>query len=123
MNLSVNDVVALLGAILPVLIPLGAALYHALVAALPANQQNALNNIVGTVVSAVEQQAQAGTISPDARKAAAVTAVQAIAKQFGVAKYASPAVVNALIECAMFELNQSKASAGAGSPPAGVTVA
>lgn len=123
MPLSLNDVVTLLGAALPVLIPAGIALYHLLVSKLPANQQNALNEIVGTVVSAVEQQAQAGQIAPDARKAAAVNLVEAIAKQFGVSQYASPEVISALIECAVFEMNQAKVSAGAGSPPAGVAVA
>lgn len=123
MNLSLNDVIAILTPAMPLLIAASAWLYRFFVSKLPVNQQNTLNGIVSTVVSSVEQQSNAGLISPDARKAQAVALVQAIATRFGGARYASPEVLNALIEAAVFEMNQSKTSAGAGTPPAGVMVA
>lgn len=126
-NLSFQQVLTILGALLPFLVPLGRALGSALesrlFAALPASKRSQLEDVVNTVVAAVEQQAHAGQIMPSTRKAQAVSAITTIAKSLGLEKYASPTLVDMLVEAAVLELNQVQQSQSAASQPVAVPAA
>lgn len=102
--MSFQNVIVLLGLVLPLLVPVGGALYQLFLHHLPANQRMELESVVQTVVSGVEQ-GLAGQ-SPDAKKQAAVSAVSLLAKQFHL--NLNPSVVGMLIEAAVYELNQSQ---------------
>jgi hypothetical protein len=68
MNISVQDLIALATVLLPLLIPLGGALYKHMVDALPSNQRQA---VVDTVKIATQAIASDPTIAVDAETAAA----------------------------------------------------
>lgn len=103
-----SGVVALLGVALPLLIPVGQFLYQRLLHALPANQAHMLDSLTQTVVQGVEQShsGQPG----EAKKAAAVALIEDGAKALHLSVNSS--LVDALVESAVYMLNQAQASQG-----------
>lgn len=101
-----NQLVAFLGAVvalLPFLIPIGQFLLQLLGEKfLPSSQQRTISQVAATVVNGVEQGMQ-NAAGPD-KKQAAIDAVNAILKHYRVKT--DPALVDALIEEAVFVLNQ-----------------
>ena len=96
--MSLNDVLALIAALLPVLIPLGLFVYHLLMAHLPANRASAIEQEVNLIVRAVEQTYKAVPGSGAYKKAE----VMRLAAHFGLK--VDPARLDALIEAAVASL-------------------
>ena len=109
--MTLEQALAILTPAMPFLLALAAALYQGLLQRLPAAQHTQLANIASTVVSGVEQASSVGAMSSADKKTAAVTAVTSIAKAAGLGKFASPTLVNMLIEAAVYEMNQYSTSA------------
>lgn len=101
-NLSPTDTVALVSALLPLALAVAGFLYQVLLHHLPANQQAMLSSLANSVVSAVEKQ-HAGENSAT-KKAAAVDAINALAKAFHLS--VNSTLVNMLVEAAVYEMDQ-----------------
>jgi LL-H family phage holin len=105
--MSENQVVTIITALTPLypfLFALAAVLFHRLVAKLPHNQQTLLNQIVQTAVNAVEQMA-AGKTGLE-KKRMAIRMIGDILQSLHIT--ASPSLIDALIESAVYGINQSK---------------
>jgi LL-H family phage holin len=105
--MSENQVVTIIIALTPLypfLFALAAVLFHRLVAKLPHNQQAILNQIVQAVVTAVEQMA-AGKTGLE-KKRMAIKMIADILQ--GLHITASPALIDALVESAVYGINQSQ---------------
>lgn len=120
--MNLQEVVGTVITALPILIPVGQFLYQFLLEKLPSSQRGVLEDIAGTVVTAVEQIGESQSMTGDAKKSLAVDSINKLAKQFGLSRYASPVVVEMLVESLVLGLNQAQASAGVPDsvPPAGV---
>ena len=104
--MTFEQVVTLLGLVLPILIPLGAALFHFLVGKLPKDVQSKLTELAGVAVAASEQAGKGMT--SEEKKANAMAAVKELASALGLQKYATDAAVSALIEAAVFAMNAGR---------------
>jgi hypothetical protein len=107
--MSENQVITIITALTPLypfLFALALLLFRWLVAKLPYNQQVVLNQIVQLVVNAVEQ-VGAGKAGPE-KKLMAIKMIGDILRGFHIT--ASPALIDALIESAVYGINQSRLS-------------
>jgi LL-H family phage holin len=105
--MSENQIITIITALTPLypfLFALAAVLFHWLVAKLPHNQQAMLNQIVQVAVSAVEQMG-AGKTGLE-KKQMAIKMIRDILQ--GLHITVSPALINALIEAAVYGINQSQ---------------
>jgi hypothetical protein len=101
-NLSLSDVLLIMSVILPVLVPLGAALFKHLVDALPSNQRQA-------VVDAVRIATHAVSVDPSIA-ADAESAALAMLKELHLP--ASPSFVKSLVTIFQQDLASSEFSQG-----------
>jgi LL-H family phage holin len=105
--MSENQIITIITALTPLypfLFALAAVLFHRLVAKLPHNQQAMLNQVVQVAVSAVEQMG-AGKTGLE-KKQMAIKMIRDILLDLHIT--ASPALINALIEAAVYGFNQSQ---------------
>jgi hypothetical protein len=110
-NLTFNQAIAILGFVLPILVPAGQALLQHLLERLPSARRSQLESIVGVVVHGVEQSASG--VPGETKKQDAVNAVVAMAKAAGLSRFANPTTVSMLIEAAVYELNAGYRGTGA----------
>lgn len=103
--MNFSDFNTLVATAFPFLVAGAGALYHVLCNRLPQSQHDMLDTLTQTVVHGIEQSAN-GDMSSAAKKAAAVAAVNQLAKAYGLTKYLNPTVVDMLIEAAVYEFNQ-----------------
>lgn len=113
-NLTFNQAIAILGFVLPILVPAGQALLQHLLERLPSARRAQLESIVMVVVHGVEQSASG--VPSDVKKQDAVNAVVEMAKAAGLSRFASPTAVSMLIEAAVYELNTAQHDAGGAVP-------
>lgn len=105
--MSENQIITIITTLTPLypfLFALAAVLFHWLVAKLPHNQQALLNQIVQVAVNAVEQMG-AGKTGPE-KKQMAIKMISDILQ--GLHITASSALINALVESAVYGINQSQ---------------
>ncbi|GHO75891.1 hypothetical protein KSD_36620 [Ktedonobacter sp. SOSP1-85] len=95
--------IVLLPIVLPPLISVSSVLYKKLIQNLPEQRRSMVEQVVNSVVSAIEQTANDVTTSAD-KKQAAVTLVQQVLKELGIP--ASPTTISVMIEAAVYTLNQ-----------------
>jgi Bacteriophage holin of superfamily 6 (Holin_LLH) len=95
----------LLPIVLPPLTALAALLYQRLLQRLPAQKRAIVEQIVGTVVPAIEQTATDTMSSPEKKKAA-MDLASSMLGHLNVS--VSPDMLSGMIEAAVFALNQSK---------------
>ena len=95
--------IVLLPIVLPPLISVSSVLYKKLIQNLPEQRRSMVEQVVNSVVSAIEQTANDVTTSAD-KKQAAVTLVQQVLKELGIP--ASPTTISVMIEAAVYALNQ-----------------
>jgi len=95
----------LLPIVLPPLTALAALLYQRLLQRLPAQKRAIVEQIVGTVVPAIEQTATDTMSSPEKKKAA-MDLASSMLSHLNVS--VSPDMLSGMIEAAVFALNQSK---------------
>jgi hypothetical protein len=102
MQITNNQVLALISAIVPLIVSLAAYLYKVLVGKLPEQRQALLQQVATQVVHMAEQ-----VIGPGngvAKRAMAEDAINACLRSLGV--NVAPSLVNAAIESVVFSLNQ-----------------
>ncbi len=102
MQITNEQILALISAIVPVIVSLAAYLYSVLVSKLPAQKQALLQQVVTQAVHMAEQVIGPGNGSQ--KRAMAEDAINASLKSLGV--NAAPSLVNAAIELVVFALNQ-----------------
>lgn len=105
--MSENQVITIITALTPLypfLFALAAVLFHRLVAKLPHNQQAMLSQIVQVTVNAVEQMG-AGKTGLE-KKQMALKMISDILQNLHIT--VSPALINALVESAVYGMNQSQ---------------
>jgi len=95
----------LLPIVLPPLTALAALLYQRFLQRLPAQKRAIVEQIVGTVVPAIEQTATETMSSPEKKKAA-MDLASSMLGHLNVS--VSPDMLSGMIEAAVFALNQSK---------------
>ena len=101
---QVITIITALAPIYPFLFALAAALFQWLITKLPKNRQTEVNQVVQTVVQGVEQ-CGAGKTGAE-KKQMAVSMINTILNSLHVA--VSPTLVDALIEAAVYGLNQNQ---------------
>ncbi len=106
MNLTDTQIALLFQYGFPFVVAFVIYLYRLIMSKMPANQQGLVEKTVAQVVQAVEQ-AQA-LIPSQVKKDYATKAVQGILGSLGVK--ASPALIDTLIESAVYEMNQGQIS-------------
>lgn len=104
MSFSLADALTLISLIVPILVPLGMALYQHLLDGLPANQRAVVSQVVDNAVTAVEQMVGSG--SGPLKKANATELVNAMLASRHI--HVAPAEVSALIECGVAALNAAR---------------
>lgn len=85
------------------LVPVSHYLYSLLLSRMTAQRASQVQTLAGIVVRSVEQQ-MSGQPGPD-KKQAAEDALDGLIQDFGLGKYVSPVLVNAVIEAAVQEMN------------------
>jgi hypothetical protein len=118
MKLTFEQVLALLGLVLPLLIPVGQVLFHFLVGKLPGDVQSKLASLADVAVKATEQAGKGMT--SEEKKANAAAAVKELAGALGLQKYATDSAVSALIEAAVYALNAAHEVSQSASEPSAV---
>ncbi|GHO66094.1 hypothetical protein KSC_049860 [Ktedonobacter sp. SOSP1-52] len=104
--------IVLLPIVLPPLISVSSVLYKKLIQNLPEQRRSMVEQVVNSVVSAIEQTANDVTTSAD-KKQAAVTLVQQVLKELGIP--ASPTTISVMIEAAVYALNQAPTASTPGN--------
>ncbi len=97
--------IMLLPIVLPPLTALAALVYQRLLQGLPAQKRAIVEQIVNTVVPAIEQTAD-DTMSSPQKKAAAMDLASSMLTHLNV--QVSPDILSGMIEATVFALNQSK---------------
>ena len=97
--------IVLLPIVLPPLISVSSVLYKKLVQNLPEQRRSIVEQVVNSVVAAIEQTANDVTSSSD-KKQAAVTLVQQVLKELGIP--ASPTTISVMIEAAVYAIKQAQ---------------
>ncbi len=101
---QITTIIVALTPLYPFLFALAAALFRLLVAKMPPERQALLGQVVQTVVQAIEQMGT-GLTGPE-KKMKAEAMISTILQSLHIA--VSPALVDALIESAVYGLNQSQ---------------
>jgi Bacteriophage holin of superfamily 6 (Holin_LLH) len=101
--MSVSDFLGIAFLVLPLLVPLGGALYRALLEKLPSNQQAIVDSVVHMVVAGVEQVGQG--FSSAGKKEMALSKLSSILKSKGIKL--SPSEADMAIEEAVFLMNRA----------------
>jgi hypothetical protein len=97
--------IVILPLILPPLTALAALIYQRMLQSLPAQKRAIVEQIVGTVVPAIEQTADSTMSNPDKKKAAMDLASGMLGH---LNLTVSPEMLSGMIEATVFALNQSK---------------
>lgn len=106
--MSETQILTIITALIPLypfLFALAAALFKWLITKLPKDRQAEMNQVVQTVVQGVEQQFGAGSSGPE-KKQMAVNMINTILASLNIT--VEPALTNAMIEAAVYALNQSQ---------------
>lgn len=91
------------------IVPVSHVLYRALLSRMTSQSAGQVQSLADMVVRSVEQQ-MSGQPGPD-KKVAAEDALNGLIREFGLGKYVSPVLVNAVIECAVQAMNASSVPA------------
>ena len=97
--------IVILPVVLPSLTAMAALLYQRMLQGLPAQKRSIVEQIVNTVVPAVEQTADSAMSSPEKKKAA-MDLASGMLGHLNV--NVSPEMLSGMIEATVFALNQSK---------------
>ncbi len=112
MQITNEQIIALLAAIIPIIVSLAAYLYNVLAGKLPAQKQAVLQNVATQAVNMAEQVVGSG--NGTAKREMAEETINAGLKSLGV--NVAPELVNAAIESLVFALNQQMKAQAAAQP-------
>jgi hypothetical protein len=91
--------------VLPPIVALSAVMYRHLLQSVPEKKRELIEKVINTVVAAIEQSAPA-TVGNQEKKQAAMNMASEMLSHLNIK--ASPATLSAMIEAAVYALNQSK---------------
>jgi hypothetical protein len=107
MNFSFDDIKNLVSALAIVAVPVSHYLYNLLLQHMGTQRAGQVQDLANVVVRSVEQ-SMSDSSGAD-KKAAAVSAMDTLIKCFGLSRFASPTLVNAVIEGAVQVMNSASA--------------
>ena len=105
MSFTEQLIILVIPMVLPPLVALSAVLYQHLLQTVPEKKREMIEKVIGTVVTAIEQSAPAMVQNQEKKQAAMNMASEMLAH---LHVNASPATLSAMIEAAVYALNQSK---------------
>ena len=108
--MTLADTLTLISIIVPILVPLGMALYHRLLEGLPSNRQAVVAQIVDRAVTAVEQMVGSGNgaLKKDRATEMIGEMLNTEGKLFGRRIPVTSTQISALIECSVAALNAAE---------------
>lgn len=105
MSFTEQIIILIIPLVFPPLVALSALLYQHLLQTVPAKQREIVEKVINTVVAAIEQTAPA-TVRNQEKKQAAMNMASEMLAHLNIK--ASPATLSAMIEAAVYSINQGK---------------
>jgi hypothetical protein len=105
MTFTEQLIILIIPFVLPPLVALSAVLYQHLLQRVPEKKRELIEKVIGTVVTAIEQTAPA-VVGNQQKKQAAMNMASEMLAHLNIK--ASPATLSAMIEAAVYALNQRK---------------